>query len=250
MLVIWLVSHTVPTAAGDRQRDGRVRNQQFMSAARAHGEDAITVLEGGGRFCKPAPIELPGGGPRLQLFRPGLVLPSALPVLSIWGRGRGYQTSVHQTQLEPVFSAMLSGHSLFLLADTQSVPGVHRSSRQTESLCHLASPCRERGCGISREHGLCSSSQLLPLLHRPPSPVPQIQATDADISKYSVAQRGVGKAGRRASPTWGHSTAAWPTTPCIAPGRWLLGLNEGCKRTLSIHVLDGSPLVAMHAFSI
>ena len=60
--------------------------------------------------------QLPSGSQAvacLQLLRPALALPPALPVRSIWGRGRGYQTSVHQTrQLEPVFSAILSGDSL------------------------------------------------------------------------------------------------------------------------------------------
>lgn len=58
-----------------------------------------------------------------------------------------------------------------------------------------------------------------------------------------------GKACSPPSPAWVHSRAV-ATMPCIAPGRWELGLNGGCKRTLSIHVLDGPPLVAMHAFSI
>lgn len=35
-----------------------------------------------------------------------------------------------------------------------------------------------------------------------------------------------------------------------SPQEVVLGLNGGCKGTLSILVLDGPPLVAMHAFSV
>lgn len=211
-----------------------------------HSEGTITVLEGGGLFRKPAP-----SGSRavacVQLFRPALVLPPALPVLSIWGSGRGYQTSVHQThQLEPACSAILSGDSLCSGRGTEKGLGVRCRYRRPESLCHLVFPRRERGCGIRRDLGLRGSSRLPPPLHSPPSPVPQIHATDADISKHSTAQWG--RPGRCAPPARGHSTAVWATVPCIAPGSWMLGLNGSCKRTLSIHVLDGPPLVPMGAF--
>lgn len=143
--------------------------------------------------------QLPSGSQAvacLQLLRPALVLPPSLPVRSIWGRGEDIkQVSTRHINLNQFFQLFSQGIH-FVLADTQRGPGVQCGSRRPESLCCFAFPCRKRGCGISRELGLRGSSQLPPPLRSPPSPVPQIQATDVDISKYSRAQCRVGKAGK------------------------------------------------------
>lgn len=70
------------------------------------------------------------------------------------------------------------------------------------------------------------------------SPVPQIPV---QICTSQTFQSGIGEAAPRPGSRHSHALHR--------PGRWVLGLNGGCKRTLSILVLDGPPLVAMHAFS-
>lgn len=206
-----------------------------------------------GFFCKTEASfasQLPSGSQVVAALQTS-TSPASWGACSIWAGGQDMKPASTKHISLNQFPQLFSQGIHFVLADTYREDlRVHCRSWWPESLCHLTFPCWEREYVISRELGLCGSSRLPPPLYSPPFPLPQIHATLADILQYARAQREAGKPWRHYPPAWGHSRAVWPTMPRIAPGRWVLGLNGGCKRTLSIHVLDGLPLVAKRAFII